>query len=165
MNRILEESKVHIRTIVVPVDLSAVSEKTASYAVGLARNFGASIRFLHVFPPEAITEFTTGEVYEIYEREPSPVKERLAIFANYIRQTYPRCQTEIRVGDAAEQTKLAALELDADLIITASYHPGFLDRLFGLEQAPRSVNCPCCPVMVYYDSDKCENMYVPPKAR
>ena len=54
MNRILEESKVHIRTIVVPVDLSAVSEKTASYAVGLARNFGASIRFLHVFPPKQL---------------------------------------------------------------------------------------------------------------
>ena len=48
-------SKVHIRRIVVPVDLSADSEKTASYAVGLAGNFGASITFLHVFPPDVIS--------------------------------------------------------------------------------------------------------------
>ncbi len=137
MNRILEQgtpnetiaagSNVHIRRIVVPIDLSAYSEKTASYAVGLAKTFGASITFLHVFSPEALTEFATGEVYEIYGRERSPAKERLAIFASHISQTYPRCQTEIRVGDTAEQTKLAALELDADLIITASYNPGFLD--------------------------------------
>jgi len=175
MNRILEQgtpnetiaagSNVHIRRIVVPIDLSAYSEKTASYAVGLAKNLGASITFLHVFSPEALTEFATGEVYEIYGRERSPAKERLAIFASHISQTYPRCQTEIRVGDTAEQTKLAALELDADLIITPSYNPGFLDRLFGLEQAPRTVNCPSCPVVVYYDSNKCENMYVHPKAR
>jgi hypothetical protein len=32
---------------------------------------------------------------------------------------------------------LTELVLEADLISTASYHPGFLGRLFGLEQAPR----------------------------
>jgi nucleotide-binding universal stress UspA family protein len=127
------------------------SEKTASYAVALAKNFGASITFVHVFPPEAITEFTTQEVHEFYERERDSQKEELASFADKIRQTYAQVDTEFRIGNTADQTKEAALEQDADLIITASYHPGFLGRLFGLEQAPRIVNRAPCPVLVYHE--------------
>jgi nucleotide-binding universal stress UspA family protein len=144
-------SNASIRRIVVPVDLSAHSEKTASYAMALAKNFGASITFVHVFPPEAITQFTIQDVHEFYEQDLHSAKEELASFADKIRQTYPQCDTEFRIGDPAEQTKLAALELKADLIITASYHPGFLGRLFGLEQAPRIVHRAPCSVLVYHE--------------
>jgi nucleotide-binding universal stress UspA family protein len=144
-------NEVNIRRIVVPVDLSAHSENTASYAVALAKNFEASITFIHVFPPEAITEFTTQDVHEAYEKDREIAKERLTSFANKIGRTYPHCEAEFCIGDTAEQVTLLALNLGADLIITASYHPGFLGHLFGLEQAPRIVHRAPCPVLVYHE--------------
>jgi nucleotide-binding universal stress UspA family protein len=161
MNKILEPvdtnqaitdlSVVDVRRIVVPVDLSEHSEKTASYAVALAKPFGAAITFVHVFPRETITDFTTEDVHTFYEQESDIAKARLTSFVEKIGKAYPDCGKEFRVGDTAEQVKLAAKELDADLIITASYHPGFLGRLFGLEQAPRIVNQAPCPVLVYHE--------------
>jgi nucleotide-binding universal stress UspA family protein len=148
---IIEGNGVDIRRILVPVDLSEHSAKTASYAVALAKAFEAAITFVHVFPPEAITEFTTEDVHAIYEQERDIAKQRLASFGKKIGRVYPECATEFRIGDTAEQVKLAALELEADLIITASYRPGFLGRLFGLEQAPRIVNHAPCPVLVYHE--------------
>jgi nucleotide-binding universal stress UspA family protein len=91
------------------------------------------------------------DVHEFYEQDLHSAKEELASFADKIRLTYPQCDTEFRIGDPAEQTKLAVLELKADLIITASYHPGFLGRLFGLEPASRIVNHAPCPVLVYHE--------------
>jgi nucleotide-binding universal stress UspA family protein len=146
-----QEIDLDVRRIVVPVDLSEHSQKTASYAVALAKTFDSSITFVHVFPPEATTEFTTEDIQAIYERERETTKQRLTSFGNKFAKIYSQCETEFRIGDTAEQVKLLALELDADLIITASYHPGFLGRLFGLEQAPRIVNDAPCPVFVYHE--------------
>jgi Universal stress protein family. len=79
MNKILEQAttdkaiaatnNLNIRRIVVPVDLSAHSENTSAYAVALAKTFGASITFGHVFPPEPITEIAPQDFHEIYERD------------------------------------------------------------------------------------------------
>jgi nucleotide-binding universal stress UspA family protein len=148
---IVEVSGVDVQRIVVPVDLSEHSAKTASYAAALAKTFGAAITFVHVFPPVTITHFNTEDVHTSYEQESDIAKARLASFVQKIGKAYPECDMEFRVGDTAEQVKLAAMELEADLIITASYRPGFLGRLFGLEQAPRIVNHAPCPVLVYHE--------------
>jgi len=161
MNEILEQpvtnvtvttdSVANIRRIVVPVDLSAQSERTAAYAVALAKKLGASITFVHVFPTEAISLFTAQDGLETYERERDARKKELARFVGKIRGTYSRCDTEFRIGDAAEETNLAATEARADLIIAATYHPGLLGRLFGLGNAQRIVKQATCPVLVLKD--------------
>jgi nucleotide-binding universal stress UspA family protein len=99
-------SNLNIRRIVVPVDLSAHSENTAAYAVALAKTFGASITFVHVFPPEPITEITTQDFHEIYDRERDSKREELTSFADKIRLSYPHCDTEFRIGHAAEKFTL-----------------------------------------------------------
>ena len=164
MNEILEQAPknlavttqggLKIRRIVVPIDLSADSEKTALYAAALARNFGASITFVHIFPTEAISIFTAQDGLETYERERDLRKKALARFADKIRKAYSRCDTEFRIGDAAEETKLAALELDADLIITASCHSGLAGCLSGLEQTQRIANQAPCSVLVYQETNE-----------
>jgi nucleotide-binding universal stress UspA family protein len=35
-------------------------------------------------------------------------------------QVYPRCETQFRVGDTAEEVRLAAVAWNADLIVTTS---------------------------------------------
>ena len=73
MNRVLDKTvtteqtsdkyDLQVKKIVLAVDLSPHSEKTAAYAVGFARSFGASLILVHVFAPEPMTEFTTQEVH------------------------------------------------------------------------------------------------------
>ena len=150
----IKESKVNIRRIIVPVDLSAHSEQTAFYALALAKPFGASITFLHVFPPEAISIFTAQDGLEAYERERNWRTEKLTHFADKMRQNFPRCGAKFRIGDVAEQTTQAARELKADLIVTASYHSGFLGYLFS--PAHRIVKYAPCPVLVFHQPNEGE---------
>jgi len=149
----LSKHDLNVKKIVVAVDLSAHSEKTVTYAIGFARSFGASLTLAHVYAPEPITEFTTQEVHERFEEERRETEEKLQALVDKTRGTYPDCDMEFRIGDPAEQVTLLALDTKADLIITASHHPGFLGRLFGLDQAPRILHRARCPVLVYHEEE------------
>ena len=149
--QISDKCDLQVKKIVVAVDLSPHSEKTAAYAAGFARSFGASLILVHVLAPEPITEFTTQEVHEHFEEERRETEKNLEDLVEKIRETYPHCEMKLRIGDPAEQVTLAALDTQADLIITASHHPGFLGRLFGLDQAPRILHRARCPVLVYHE--------------
>lgn len=159
MNELLEKPdtsayNLNIRKIVVAVDLSAHSQKTAAFAAGFAKTFGASMTLVHAFAPERVTEFTTQEVHEGYVEEGQATERDLEKLADTIRRTYPDCHAEFRVGDPAQQVCLIAQDLNADLIITASHHPGFLSRLFGADQAPRILHRAHCPVLVYHEQNE-----------
>ena len=159
MNEVLERtdtkrSELNIKSIVVAVDLSPHSEKTAACAAEFAKTFGASVTLVHAFAPERVTEFTTQEVHEGYVEEGRATERELEKLAATIRKTYPDCHAEFRVGDPAAQVCLIAQDVDADLIITASHHPGFLSRLFGLDQAPRILHRADCPVLVYHEQNE-----------
>ena len=149
MNQTLEKpetnlSNVSIKKIVVAVDLSAHSRKTAAYAAQFAKSFGASLTLVHAFAPERITEFTTEEIHERYESEMQDTARDLDKLAAAVRKTYPDCDTEF----------LIAKDLNADLIVTASHHPDFLSRLFGTDQAPRILHRAQCPVLVYHEGNE-----------
>ena len=90
-------------------------------------------------------------MHRSYAQERDAAKERLVGFGNKMRRVYPRCETDFRVGDTAEEVRLAAAQWNADLIVTASYDPGFLGRLLGLERAPQIVKRAPCPVVVYHE--------------
>jgi nucleotide-binding universal stress UspA family protein len=157
MNQVLELTQsntyeLNLRRIVVAVDLSAHSQKTAAYAAAFAKSFGASLTLVHVFAPERITEFTTEEVHQGYEREKRDTERELDKLADAIRENCPDCNTEFRIGDPAEEVILIGRDIEADLIITASHHPGFLGRLFGVDQAPRILHRANCPVLVYHET-------------
>ena len=156
MNQVLQKTEtnpynLNVRKIVVAVDLSRHSRKTAAYAAAFAKSFGASLTLVHAFEPERITEFTTQEVHEGYEEDKRDSAKELNKLADSVRETYPDCDAEFRVGDPAEEVNLVAEDLQADLIITASHHPGFLSRLFGTDQAPRILHRARCPVLVYHE--------------
>jgi nucleotide-binding universal stress UspA family protein len=161
MNETLEKPDtnpytLNMKRIVAAVDLSTHSKRTAAYAAQFAKSFGASLTLVHAFAPERITEFTTEEVHERYEEYMRDTERDLDQLAAAVRETYPDCDTEFRVGDPAEEVNLIAKDLHADLIITASHHPGFLSRLFGTDQAPRILHRAECPVLVYHESNEQE---------
>jgi nucleotide-binding universal stress UspA family protein len=147
-------SNFDIKRIIVAVDLSPHSERTAAYAAEFARNIGASVILLHVFPPEPSVEFGSDRLYEIFERNRRLMVGKLTKLAEQVRQTGVRCDYGLRLGDPAEQITRTAQDLHADLVIVAAHHPGFLGRFFGLDQAPRVLHRASCPVLVYHEGSE-----------
>jgi len=142
----------HLKQIVVAIDLSPHSEKTVAYAVEIARIFGATIYLVYVHaPPEPLIEYTTQPLHEYLEEERRGLEQELRNLREKIRQTYPNCGFEFRVGNPADQVSQLARTLDADLIITASRHTSFLEGMFNLGQAPKIMHRAPCSVLVYHD--------------
>ena len=153
-NRIAATNGFNIKRIIVAVDLSPHSEKTAAYAAEFAKNVGAAVTLLHVFPPEPSSEFGTEQLYKTYETGRRLKVQKLIELVEQVRQAGVKCDHDFRVGDPAEQVIQAAQVMGADLIITAAHHPGFLGRLFGLDQAPRILHRASCPVLVYHEGSE-----------
>ena len=144
----------NVNKIIVAVDLSPHSVKTATYGAEFAKSVGAAVTLLHVFPPEPTPEFASEGLYESVERGRRLMASKLTKLVEQVRQTGVKCDDDFRVGDPAEQVTAAAHDLHADLIIAASHHPGFLGRLFGLDQAPRILHRATCPVLVYHEGNE-----------
>ena len=143
-----------VEKIVVAVDLSPHSEATAHYAIGFARTLGASLVLVRVYEPIQMNEFITEEGFRVLDHDREVMQRALTNLTKSLRETWPACTEKFIVGDPAEEVALAARELDADLIITASHHPSFLGRLFGLDQAPKIMHLAPCPVLVYHNKEE-----------
>jgi|GEM_PF-737842 len=141
-----------LKTILVAVDLSPHSEATARYAVSFAKPFGASIVLVHVHVPvDLVYEFASEGAYEALDHQRQHAQQELGRLTGTLREAHPACQKAFLIGDPAEQVVRLAQERGADLIITASHHPGFLAQLLYLDQAPRIMHIAPCPVLVYHE--------------
>lgn len=145
----LGKEDLDIRRILVAVDLSPHSERTATYAANFAKSFGASITLAHIFSTEPVRTLNANETPA--EEERHKTERKLGELAGKIRWIYPKCEMRFRNGDPAEEIVGLAQDMAADLIITASHHPRFLARLFAWDQAPRILHRAHCPVLVYHE--------------
>ena len=149
--RVASPATFSVKKIVAALDLSPHSEATAQYALEIAKTLGASLVLVHVYEPIQINEFTTEEGFRVLDHDQQVMQQTLTDLTKTIQKTDPACTEKCAVGEPAEEVALAARELNADLIITASHHPSFLGRLFGLDQAPKILHRAPCPVLVYHD--------------
>jgi nucleotide-binding universal stress UspA family protein len=140
----------NINKILVAVDLSPDSEKTAAYAVELARPFGAYLSLIHVCAPNA--DEVTGKTDDRFGEPVLAPQEKLEELAKKIRRTYPRCSAHLCVGDPADKLAVMAEILDADLILVGNHHPNFLGRLLELDQTERILHQAPCSVLVFPSS-------------
>jgi nucleotide-binding universal stress UspA family protein len=144
----------NLNKIIVAVDLSPHSVKTAIYGAEFAKSVGAAVTLLHVFPPEPTPEFASEGFYESFERGRRLMVGKLTKLVEQVRATGIKCDYDFRIGDPAEEVTRAAQESHADLIISATHHPGWLGRFFGLDQAPRILHRAGCPILVYHDGNE-----------
>jgi nucleotide-binding universal stress UspA family protein len=131
----------NLSNIVVAVDLSPYSEKTAAYAANLAKNLNATLTLVHVFAPEPITEFASVQAQGAFGEDRRRTVGKLAALIEKVRQIGVECGDDFRVGDPAEEVVFAARSANAGLIITACPRPGFSGRSFEMasrDQDPAS---------------------------
>ena len=148
-----QEMALRVKTILVAVDLSPHSERTVTYAVSIARQFGASLKLIHVYAPPTSVEFGGQDMYRLLEKDREDFERRLTNLTDQARARYPECEARFVTGDPAEQVARVASLVRADLIVVGRHHQTLLGRLFKLDQAPKIAHRAACPVLVWEDDD------------
>jgi nucleotide-binding universal stress UspA family protein len=141
-------SSLELKNIVVAVSLKEGCGYTALYGVQLARIFKSRLHVVYVHDPQPTSEIAGSEVVSILERQQRLARQKLEFLVTELQQSYPACNGELLTGEPAEEITRYAEKHQADIIITASHHPGLLARWFGLDYAPRIMHQASCPVLV-----------------
>jgi nucleotide-binding universal stress UspA family protein len=138
-----------MKTIVVPVDFSDISEKVVETAAKVAAAFGSKIILVHVAEPEP----------EFVGYDPGPLTVRVAV-ATDIHADQRRLEAlkqklgaadvlALQVqGSTPEEVLKLAREHAADLIVVGSQGHGALYHLFAGSVASAVLKNAACPVMV-----------------
>ena len=145
-----------LKSILVPIDFSKISQKALEYAVPLAKQFEAKITLLHAIEPRPypmdLTYVPMGEDFPI-----KPLEEELNALAK--RTIGPRLLKEVivKMGTAFEVISNVALDCEADLIVITTHGNTGLKHVFMGSTAERVVRHAPCPVFVVR---KCEHQSV-----
>ena len=137
-----------LKNIVVAVSLKEGCGYTALYALRLASIFKSRLHVVYVHDPQPIREIAGGEALDIIERQERLAEDRLELLVKELKRSHPDCDSKFLMGEPAEEITRYARVCQADLIVTASHHAGFLARFFGLDCAPRIMHQTSCPVLV-----------------
>ena len=143
------------RSILVPIDFSENSEKSATYAAKLAACFGCAVTLLHVinlrdYPYNRYPlEYTVPDRYiSQYEFAESEAKNGLKSFENQFSSRGLHVEIETRVGSPFEEILTAADNCAADLIVIGSHGGSGIGRLLLGSTAERVIERAHCPVLV-----------------
>jgi nucleotide-binding universal stress UspA family protein len=132
-----------IRTILHATDFSERSERAFHLACSLARDHGARLVILHVYPPPV----AHGEV--VARRQPNGYEEELWNTLRQLQAPDPKVKVEHRLeeGEAAAEILRVARESSCDLIVLGMHGRTGLRRLLMGSVAEQVVRQAPCPVL------------------
>jgi nucleotide-binding universal stress UspA family protein len=148
-----------IKTILVPTDFSAASERALSYARSIADACGATLHLLHVCD----NPFAAGAFMDMYTPAPAEDIERIERQALTQLETLltPEQKTKYapilaaRMGMPAQEILQYAEEHEAiDLIVLATGGHGRVARLILGSVADTIVRTAPCPVLTVHPHDR-----------
>jgi nucleotide-binding universal stress UspA family protein len=148
-----------IRSILLPTDFSECGNYALSYAVSLARTFGASIICVHVIEPMVPTVGYSGMT------EPLPIADISDQLEDSAERELPKiaeCEEcagldieEVIVhGEAASEIVRVAKDRKVDLIVLSSHGRTGLGRILFGSTAEAVVRHASCPVLVVKPSQE-----------
>ncbi len=140
---------VRIKTILVPLDFSRAAMQAVSYAVSLAKKFGATIHLVHVnAPDEACAVQGAGHLMRECAESVAFLQERLSdVQRKHMPSFWPE-NCHVRTGQAYQEICGLARELEADVIVLATRGHTGLKRMVLGSTAERVVRFAPCPVLV-----------------
>jgi nucleotide-binding universal stress UspA family protein len=141
-----------LKSILVPIDFSKISQTALEYAVPLAKQFGAKVTLLHAIEPlpypVGLTYLPMGEGFPI-----KPLEEKLNKLAKKTIEPQHLKEVIVQVGTAFEVVTNMARDRKVDLIIITTHGHTGLRHVFMGSTAERVVRHAPCPVFVVR---KCE---------
>ncbi len=148
-------TRIRLKKILVPVDLSPLSKKAFKYALRLAQQFGTELTLLHVLEPIAAATFDGGAFAPVDIDEVSPnAKKELGKLINLAQNAdVQKTRSLFCRGIASHEIVEEAKALDVDLIVMATHgYTGWKHFCIG-STAERVVRAAPCPVLVVRDKE------------
>lgn len=135
-----------IKKIMLPTDLSEVSEKVCSYALLLARKYGAKIDIVYIIqePFNLIDLLSFDAMAKKYAEVAS---EQLSIFYSNHLKGKADYEINIRKGIPFKEIKKAAKELGSDIIVMGTQGKTGIDHALLGSTAERTVRLSSIPVL------------------
>ena len=144
----LAPSVTRLKRILVTTDFSEPSRQALPLATEFARQFGATLTLVHVFPTAMPAELSHLGVVIEQKRMAAEAGERLASFRARELPANLRVETVLLGGGPAHAITRFAKESEIDLILTATHgHTGLKHFWLG-STAERIVQHAPCPVLV-----------------
>jgi nucleotide-binding universal stress UspA family protein len=135
-----------LKRILVPHDFSDTSKAAVSYAVALARSFGADLMFLYV-GDRSRGELDAEIPIAADGRVDDAVKARLLDTLTPEERAAFNAQFHVRAGTPAAEIIHFASEHDVDLIVMGTHGRGFVGHMMMGSVAERVVRTAPCPVL------------------
>lgn len=124
-----------MKTFLVPVDFSAVTDDVVDTAVTFARAFEGKVNLIHVVQPPVVTsEFAlpVEVLQEAMNAGEKAAKTKLDAFAEMFRQAGIACEARVAHGPPVSMIREEAERVQADYIVMGSHGHGKLyDFLVG----------------------------------
>jgi nucleotide-binding universal stress UspA family protein len=138
---------IHLKNILVPLDMSEMSLKALQYAVPFAQQFGAKLTLLHIVQPAAHTPELPCPAPLAAEHFAALERQLEEIRTTKVPPELP-ADTCVRHNFVFDGILEVAREICADLIITTTHgHTGLRHLLMG-STAENIVRKAPCPVLV-----------------
>jgi len=134
-----------IRTILVPVDFSAASDRALEYAIELATKLDAKLHVLHALHRQSLMT-PSGEWWEGVHRA---ALDGLNDARRRVEASGRPCETELSEAYPVDAILDAAAKLSAELIVMGSHgHTGLAHVVLGsvTERTLRQARCPVLTV-------------------
>jgi len=135
-----------LKRILVPHDFSETSSASVSFAVALAKSFGAKLDFLYVGDRDQAGLESEGPVdadYGVAE----PVRSRLSAVLSPAQRAAVRPEFHMRTGGAAAEIVRFAADQEIDLIVMGTHGRGFVGHMVMGSVAEKVVRTAPCPVL------------------
>jgi universal stress protein A len=147
------EMRPSLRSILVPTDFSASSDRAIEYASTLASGFGATVHLIHVLDPVSLQLpwETPIESAARHERSYQESRAKLAVVAATLDRPRLPVTCEVRSGTPAIEIALAAVDYGADLIVMATHGRSGLPHLLLGSVAEHVIRHATCPVLAVRD--------------
>jgi len=125
-----------MKTLLVPVDFSSVTERVIDEAAGLARAFAGKVNLINVVQPPAVATAEYALPVEVIQEAMNvtdkAARDKLAKFAARFREAGLECETEVLVGQPVAIILEQAAKTNASYILMGSHGHGKLyDFLVG----------------------------------
>ena len=146
-----------MKTFLVPVDFSAVSEGIIDTAVSFARSFGGKVVLLHVIQPPIITSeyaLPVEAVQETIQASEKDAAARLTTYAGMFRTADLAAESVVRQGPPVHAILEEADKAKADFIIMGSHGHGRLYDLLVGSTASGVIKGAKCGVIIMPPADK-----------
>lgn len=140
-----------MRNILVPIDFSDVTASVVAHAREQARAFGATVRLLHVAPPDPAFASSVDwpqEVRDGFARELQAEHRDLEAIAERLRAAGVETKALLTRGAVVDSILELAASTDTDLIVMGAHAHGTLAQFLPRSVVKNTVRRANCAVLV-----------------